>query len=125
MPFYGSTTHTLSRPTDTSTIQWALNIFNISEKKPFRTSSISTQFNLSNISANDMHYWTMHSGIYNNEYTPFIDILQLRNGTKVADTLYTQIGDYYVDKTIRNNAPNNQPRQNSFGKSPILRRSLS
>eukprot|EP01084_Bolivina_argentea_P031587 58468_1 len=95
---------------DPSTIEWKLTIFNISERKPFAT-SISNQFNLSNISSNDMHYWTMHSGVYNNEYTPFVDITQLMNGTKVADSLYTQIGDLYVNKTIQNNAPNNQTRE--------------
>eukprot|EP01084_Bolivina_argentea_P159827 278349_1 len=97
---------------DPTTIEWILTINNVSCATPFST-IISTQLNLSNVSSTDMHYWTMQSGTFysgNNGYKPFVDVLQLLNGTNIDNTLYTQIGQDYVDASIQKNTPNKHTR---------------
>ena len=95
---------------DPSVIEWKLTLSDIVSPNniPFST-AIATQFNLTN--TDDIYYWTMHSGDYNANYTQFTNVLELLNGSEIKDTLYTQLGDKYVDSTIRNNAPNGHPRQ--------------
>lgn len=99
---------------DKSVISWKLTIKNITSSKPFAT-GISTSINFTNINSSDLYYWTLQSGNYykdlNTGYKPFVDVLKLLNGTDINNTIYSQIGDDYVDDSIMNNAPNGLTRR--------------